>query len=134
MLHAYQHAAHAFTSTAAERAAEPMAWWVNRIASPAGTFVAFGAHDQEDMVGTVALEFSVKPKTRHKALVVAMFVLEPWRSKGVARSLLAAAIDHCKARGDIQVLQLEVTLGNEAATRCTSPWVFNNSASNPWRC
>lgn len=35
MLHAYEHAADAFTSTPQERAAEPDAWWVNRIAHAA---------------------------------------------------------------------------------------------------
>ena len=116
MLHAYEHAADAFTSTAAERAAEPMAWWNHRIANPAGTTIGFGAFEQQELVGTVALEFSSKPKTKHKALVVSMFVREPWRGKGVARALLAAAIGHCKSRGDIDVLQLDVTFGNEHAT------------------
>jgi hypothetical protein len=31
MLHAYRHAADAFTSTLQERAAEPLSWWANRL-------------------------------------------------------------------------------------------------------
>jgi hypothetical protein len=36
MLHAYEHAADAFTSTPAERSAEPDAWWGRRVAAPDG--------------------------------------------------------------------------------------------------
>ena len=115
MLHAYEHAADAFTSTPEERALEPDAWWVKRIADPAALTIAFGAFNGGDLVGTVALEFSAKPKTRHKALVVGMYVLPASRGKGLARALLAAAIDACVVRGDIQAVQLEVTEGNEAA-------------------
>lgn len=115
MLHAYEHAADAFTSTPAERAAEPMSWWEDRLHHPQGEMLAFGAFDQTALIGTVALEFSLKPKTQHKALVVAMMVVDAWRGQGVARALMQAAIDHCKARGDIRVMQLEVTHGNAPA-------------------
>lgn len=43
MLHAYAAAADAFTSTPEERAAEPDAWWLARIADPWGLGYAFGA-------------------------------------------------------------------------------------------
>jgi GNAT superfamily N-acetyltransferase len=115
MLHAYGHAADAFTSTPAEREAEPMSWWEDRLNHPQGAMLAFGAFDQTELIGTVAVEFSLKPKTQHKAMVVAMMVLDAWRGQGVARALLQAAIDHCKSRGDIRVVQLEVTHGNAPA-------------------
>ena len=74
MLEAYEHAADAFTTTAAERQAEPESWWVKRIGSPSGTATAFGAWDGDKLVGTVAIEYSSKPKTRHSALVLGMYV------------------------------------------------------------
>jgi len=77
--------------------------------------VAFGAFAGIELVGTVALAFSAKPKTRHKALVIGMYVLPDWRGNGAARALLQAAIDQCKSRGDILVMQLTVTDGNEPA-------------------
>ena len=117
MLHAYEYAADAFTSTPEERAREPDAWWVKRIADPQSLTIAFGAFAGTDIVGTLALEFSAKPKTRHKALVVGMYVMPVWRGNGLARALLQAAIAHCVARGDISVMQLEVTQGNEPATK-----------------
>jgi hypothetical protein len=42
MLHAYRHAADAFTSTPQERAAESLSWWANRLGSVDGLSVAFG--------------------------------------------------------------------------------------------
>ena len=115
MLHAYEHAADAFTSTPEERAKEPDEWWIKRIAHPEGMTVAFGDFDGVSLVGTVALEFSAKPKTKHKALVVGMYVLPPSRGNGSARALLQAAIQFCKVRGDIRAVQLEVTEGNTPA-------------------
>jgi ribosomal protein S18 acetylase RimI-like enzyme len=115
MLHAYEHAADAFTSTAEERAKEPDEWWIKRIAHPEGMTVAFGDFAGERLVGTVALEFSAKPKTKHKALVVGMYVLPASRGKGSARALLQAAIGFCKLREEIRVVQLEVTEGNTPA-------------------
>ena len=116
MLHAYEHAADAFTSTPEERAKESDEWWINRIAHPDGMTVAFGDFEGDSLVGTVALEFSTKPKTMHKALVVGMYVLPPARGNGCARALLQAAIQFCKARGGIRTVQLEVTEGNTPAT------------------
>ena len=115
MFHAYEHAADAFTSTFEERAKEPEEWWIKRVAHPEGLMVAFGDFEGEHLVGTVALEFSAKPKTKHKALVVGMYVLPSSRGKGSARALLQAAVQFCKERGDIRAVQLEVTEGNTSA-------------------
>ena len=115
MLHAYEHAADAFTSTPEERAKEPDEWWIKRIAHPEGMTVAFGDFEGGSLLGTVALEFSAKPKTEHKALVVGMYVLPPARGNGSARALLQVAIQFCKERGGIRAVQLEVTEGNAPA-------------------
>ena len=117
MLQAYKLAADAFTSTAQERAAEPMSWWVHRIADPARLCHAFGAFDAgKKMVGTVAIEYSAKPKTWHKALVIGMYVAPAQRSQGVARALLDTAIAHAQARDGVRLVQLDVTHGNLNAT------------------
>ena len=68
--HEYAQAADAFTSTAEERAKEPLSWWVKRIAHPEGLCVAFGATEGSALMGTVALEYSAKPKTKHSALLI----------------------------------------------------------------
>ena len=131
MLHAYEHDADAFTSTPEERAAEPHTWWVNRVADPSGLTVGFGAREGAQLAGVVALEFSAKPKTRHKALVVGMYVMPAWRGKGLARALMQAAISHARARGGISVIQLEVTEGNREATALYESLGFQSYGVEP---
>ena len=115
MLEAYELAPDAFTSTAEERAKEPDSFWVKRIADPTGLTTAFVAFEGKQLLGTVALEFSAKPKTRHKALVIGMYVIEAARGRKAARALLDAAIEGAKATEGILMLTLTATEGNEPA-------------------
>lgn len=117
MLAAYTLAADAFTSTAEERAAEPESFWVRRIADPSGLGAALGAFEGDALVGTVAVEFSAKPKTRHKAHLIGMYVQPAARGTGAGRALVEAAIVHAQSREGVSVLQLTVTEGNEPAIR-----------------
>lgn len=117
MLQAYEQAADAFTSTAEDRAAEPESFWVRRIADPSGLNVAFGAFIGQRLVGTVALECNTKPKTRHKGLVIGMYVEPAARGTGAAWALLDALLAHARARGGLRLLTLTVTEGNEPAIR-----------------
>jgi ribosomal protein S18 acetylase RimI-like enzyme len=115
MLHAYAAAADAFTSTPEERAREPDSWWIARIADPKGFSQAFGAFVGDELVGTVTIEFYAKPKTRHKSLVIGMFVHDAQRGQGVGRALLEAALAAARERGGVVVITLTVTEGNAAA-------------------
>jgi ribosomal protein S18 acetylase RimI-like enzyme len=63
----------------------------------------------------VALEFSAKPKTRHKALIIGMYVTPAYRGSGTGQALLAAAIAHAQAQPGLLALQLTVTEGNDSA-------------------
>jgi ribosomal protein S18 acetylase RimI-like enzyme len=117
MLEAYELAPDAFTSTAAERAAESDSFWVRRLADPSGLSAAFGAFEGQQLVGTVALEFSARPKTRHKASVIGMYVSPEARGSGAGRALLEAALDHACQREVLLQLRLTVTEGNTPATR-----------------
>lgn len=117
MLEAYVQAADAFTSTAEEREAEPLSWWVNRIAAPSGLGQSFGAFDGPNLVGTVALEYSAKPKTLHSALVIGMYVKPAARRLGAGTLLMQAAVAAASARPAVRVLRLTVTKGNEPAIR-----------------
>jgi GNAT superfamily N-acetyltransferase len=117
MLEAYEQAPDAFTTTAAEREAEPESWWVKRIGGAAGLATSFGAWQGSSLVGTVALEYSAKPKTRHSALVLGMYVQPEQRGKGVGLALLNAAIAAASARPEVLVLTLTLTEGNAPALR-----------------
>lgn len=117
MLEAYEQAPDAFTTTADERRAEPEAWWVKRISSADGLATCFGAWEGERLVGTVALEYAAKPKTRHAALVLGMYVQPARRGRGIGLALMQAAIAAASARPDVLVLTLTLTEGNAAALR-----------------
>jgi RimJ/RimL family protein N-acetyltransferase len=117
MLQAYERDGDAFTSTGAERAAEPMAWWEKRIADPEGQHVAFGAFDGDTLLGSVAIEFSRKPKTRHKGMVIGMVVQPQARGAGLGKALLNAALQHADAVEGLAVLTLTVTQGNTPALK-----------------
>lgn len=131
MLHAYEAEAEAFTSTAAERAHEPDAWWIKRVADPNELSVVFGAFRGEELVGAVAIEFSAKPKTRHKAQLLGMFVSESVRGLGVGRRLLEAALALAETREETQVVQLTVTQGNEPAQRLYESCGFRTFGVEP---
>ena len=115
MLHAYEAAADAFTSTAEERAAAPESWWVKRIADPDCLSLAFGAFIGDELAGTVTIEFAPKPKTRHKAHLIGMFVSERLRGQGAGRALVRAALEAAAARPGVLVVTLTVTEGNAPA-------------------
>ena len=117
MLEAYEQAPDAFTTTAAEREAEPESWWVKRIGTADGLTTSFGAWKGSSLVGTVALEYAAKPKTRHSALVLGMYVQPQERGKAVGLALLNAAIAAVSARPEILSLNLTLTEGNASALR-----------------
>ena len=115
MLEAYTQAPDAFTSTPEERAAEPESWWVKRIAEPSGLSVVFGAFVNQELVGAAALEFSAKPKTKHKAHLIGMYVCPVARGTGAGTQLVQTAVRYARARAGTTVITLTVTEGNESA-------------------
>ena len=131
MLEAYEQAADAFTSTAEERAKEPLAWWVHRIAPPSGLGQSFGAYLEGRLVGAVALEYSAKPKTRHAAHVLGMYLQPVARRSGAAAGLMRAVIEAANARPEVQMLRLTVTEGNEPAIRLYRAMGFSAWGTEP---
>jgi ribosomal protein S18 acetylase RimI-like enzyme len=113
MLHGYEHEPDAFTAEPDERAGLPLSWWVQRIGGP--HTVAFGAFGGGELVGCVALEFSTRPKTSHKAHLIGMYVLDAWRGKGLGRQLIELSLGYAGQRPGIEVVTLTVTEGNAAA-------------------
>lgn len=131
MLHAYAAAPDAFVSTAEERAGEPYAWWLTRVEDPKGLSQAFGAEVGADLVGTVTVEYSAKPKTGHKALLIGMFVREAARGRGVGRALVQAALGAAAARPGVLVVTLTATDGNEPAIRLYESVGFKSFGVEP---
>ncbi len=116
LLHAYAHDPDAFTSTPEERAAQPLAWWSQRLSGAPGGSVAFGAWRGSELGGSVTLAFSSRAKTRHKAELAAMFVRQDWRGCGAGRQLVEAALHYLRQhQPGITVAALTVTEGNAPA-------------------
>lgn len=131
MLEAYESVPDAFVSTAEERAAEPEEWWAKRIHHPKGLSLAFGGFADSQLVGTATIEYSSKPKTRHKALLIGMFVQAQARGTGLGRELVQAALQHAEARPEVLVVTLTVTDGNLPAIKLYESCGFKSFGIEP---
>lgn len=116
MLEAYAAHPEAYTSSAAERAGLPLAWWETRLSSaPAAQEIVLGALQDGEIAGVVGLSFEQRQKVRHKAILFGMYVRPHWRGRGLGRQLLLAALEHARERPGVLVVQLTVTEGNRPA-------------------
>ena len=116
MLEAYERHPDAFTSSAAERAAQPFAWWEARLDEhPQASDVVFGELADDGLKGVVGIAFDAREKVRHKATIFGMYVAVDRRATGLAEALLQAALTEARSRPETSVVQLSVTKGNRAA-------------------
>ena len=90
----------------------------------------WGAYHQAELRGFVGLERELRPKCRHKAIVMGMYVAPEAGGQGVARKLLEALIAHARANG-VESLLLTVTHGNERATRLYEAAGFRSFGIEP---
>lgn len=118
MLAAYANHPEAFTSTAEERAAQPMAWWAARLgedgAQPAQS-VSFGAEVDGQLCGAATLVVETNLKSRHKATLVGMYVAPHCRRLGLGRQLIEALLAYARQREGLRQVLLTVSEGNQAA-------------------
>jgi ribosomal protein S18 acetylase RimI-like enzyme len=116
MLEAYERHPDAFTSSATERAALPLAWWEARVTmEPRPPEMVFGAFQEERLVGAAGLLFESREKTRHKATLYGMYVAPEARRGGLGRQLVLTVLEHARVREGVTVVQLAVTDINAAA-------------------
>jgi RimJ/RimL family protein N-acetyltransferase len=117
MLEAYARHPDAFTSSAEERAALPLAWWQARLdPSAQATQIVFGAFDDQGLLaGAAGLQFEPREKARHKADLFGMYIAPAARQGGMGRRLVMALLDTARARPGVKLVQLTVTEGNAAA-------------------
>ena len=101
----------AFGSTFEAEFTKPLAWFFNRLS---GSDV-FGAFLDIDILGVAGFAVRQGEKEAHKGLLWGMYVRPEARGAGVARRLVEAVIAH--ARGRVELIQLSVVVGNEAARR-----------------
>ncbi|MFO1340094.1 MAG: GNAT family N-acetyltransferase [Burkholderiaceae bacterium] len=118
MLEGYERHPEAFTSSASERAALPLAWWEQRLgAAPGSSDLVLGAWLGDTLAGTVGLSFETRDKTRHKATLFGMYVPARHGGQGLGRALVDAALGHARSHPATRLVQLTVSEGNDNARR-----------------
>lgn len=103
----------AFTSSYEEDAAKPLSATESRLAPGSGTAI-WGAFVDGTVAGGIGMTRETRSKNRHKADVVAMYVMPEYARRGLGRALLAHVIGEARADG-IEQLTLTVTDTNVAA-------------------
>lgn len=81
--------------------------------------VTHGAFKADQLIGFVTLIRPEKLKLRHRANLASMYIIPEERNRGIAKSLLEAALESVKGWG-IMDISLAVTVGNEKARRLYS--------------
>jgi ribosomal protein S18 acetylase RimI-like enzyme len=110
-LEALRLAPEAFSSTFARESGKGLAWFAARIERAP----VFGAFVDGELVGTAGFFVNPGRKEGHKGGLWGMYVRPAARNRGVGRQLVEAVSDH--ARQHVELLQLTVVSGNEAARR-----------------
>lgn len=108
----------AFTSSAEQDADLPLSWAQRRLTRDAAR-----AHDcflgafSEDgvLVGIIGLEGRYRPKERHNATLVGMYVPSERAGTGLGRVLAQALVDLARKTPALMQLDLTVTAGNARA-------------------
>jgi RimJ/RimL family protein N-acetyltransferase len=110
----------AFTSSADEEATtEGDARMARRLSpSPQAPHDAMlGAFADGALVGTIGMTVDMRAKTRHRGLVVGMYVVPERAGRGLGRALIEAQIARARATPGLDSLVLTVTAGNAHAQR-----------------
>lgn len=116
MLEAYANHPDAFTSSVAERASLPLAWWEERLSTVEATKeIVFGCFTDGELSGVAGLAFETREKARHKATLFGMYVPTKYRNHGLGSTLVSHALAYAHTRQGVWVVQLTVTSGNTAA-------------------
>jgi RimJ/RimL family protein N-acetyltransferase len=103
----------AFTSSYDEDERQPIETWETRLAGQHAVF--WGAFEGPALCGMVGMERETRPKNRHKATVVGMYVSQEYFGTGMGRALIDALLAHARETG-LELLVLTVTEGNSVAT------------------
>jgi ribosomal protein S18 acetylase RimI-like enzyme len=81
-----------------------------------GAFV-IGAFDNCSLIGTVGFYRETGLKTRHKGFIWGVYVAPAYRGRGVARALLAGAIERIRAYAGVRQINISVTTTQKPAER-----------------
>src|SRR5690348_10794466 len=104
----------AFAASYEEEAAFPLSTYEGWLGAPPdrGTL---GAFDGDALVGIVTLGRETRHKLAHKAHILGMYVHRDCRHRGIARALLAGALELARAAGDVRQVNVLANAANDAA-------------------
>ena len=107
----------AFTSSFEDEAAKPLAWCAARLAVDASRPHDFflGAFNNDALQGAVGLQGRYRPKERHNATLIGMYVAPELAGHGAALALVRELIRQAREFAGLEQIDLTVTAGNERA-------------------
>jgi RimJ/RimL family protein N-acetyltransferase len=103
----------AYASSYQEEAARPEIFRERLAGKFGGT--TFGAFSGEEIVGTAGGVREDRLKTRHKLLLVGVYVRPAFRGLGLGEKLVGRVLQHARELGDVAVVQLKVAVDNRPA-------------------
>jgi RimJ/RimL family protein N-acetyltransferase len=118
MLAAYRDHPDAFTTSLAERAAQPADWWAWRLAP--GDDAAqrvFGAFTGGTLLGAAGWQREPRIRVAHRAELFGMVVSAAARGCGAGRAIVDAVLADLRATPGMLTVRLTVTDGNRIAER-----------------
>ncbi len=77
--------------------------------------VMFGAFDRDALVGIAHLGRYTRMKTRHRAIIGAMYVAPEARGKQVGKALIDVSLFYARTLDGLEDVVLAVTVGNDTA-------------------
>ncbi|MBQ0945150.1 GNAT family N-acetyltransferase [Ideonella sp. 4Y16] len=104
----------AFASSYEEECGRPLEATQAQLA-PKADGAVFGAFEGDTLLGVVGLQRESMRKLAHKGVVWGMYVVPQGRGRGIARRLLAAALDHAWTQWQLAQVNLSAQTGNQAA-------------------
>jgi ribosomal protein S18 acetylase RimI-like enzyme len=105
--------------------------FVTRLRSDHAENFIVGAFEQRTALGMVGCYQEVPLKRRHKAWIWGVFVKPAARGRGIARSLLQAAIEHAKTIDGLEMILLTVSVDQPAPRKLYESLGFRSIGIEP---
>ncbi len=130
-LQALQDAPTAFSSSYEDEVSRTTEQIAERIATGGSNTVYFGAFEGDVLIGSVIYNRNTGIKTRHRAMLVAMYTAPEARGKGIGKALVNALIEYTHTQEGLRQIILAVTVGNDIARQMYSNAGFVNWGIDP---
>ena len=107
----------AFTSSFEEEETRPLAWSASRLAASADRPHDFflGAFKNDALAGAVGLQGRYRPKERHNASLIGIYVAPELAGQGAGRALVRELVQQAREFAVLEQIDLTVTAGNDRA-------------------